>query len=102
MSFESSRARSHGWWKNLVEYGAWRGPGGVRVGPPDPEALDGIALLFGTTTDQVSEMVAADWYGVTRDSEVSTRVLRMGHLIDALDERDAELVEHLARRLAGT
>lgn len=99
MSYESNRARSHGWWKNVVEHGAWAGPNGVRVGPPDPEAINGMAELFGTTEQQVSEMIAADWYGVVPDTELSSRVLRIGHLIDQLDESDAALIEKLARRL---
>ncbi|MCO5994767.1 hypothetical protein [Actinoallomurus rhizosphaericola] len=101
MAWESDRARSHGWWKNLIEYGAWQGPpGGGRVGPPDPEALDGIAKLFGTTTERVSAMIAADWYGVRPDTDLSARVLSLGPVLDRLTDSDAELVEDLARRLA--
>ncbi|WP_329259541.1 hypothetical protein OG417_22775 [Actinoallomurus sp. NBC_01490] len=102
MAWESDRARSHGWWKNLVEYGAWRGPGSSRVGPPDPEALDGIAKLFGTTVERVSAMIAADWYGVRPDTDLSARVLSLGPVLDGLTDADAELVESLARRLAKT
>ena len=100
MSVECDRARSHGWWKNLVEYGAWRGPGATRVGPPDPEALPGIAKLFGTTVEQVATMVAADWYEVHPDTAISARALRLGPTLDDLAEADAELVETLAKRLA--
>ncbi|MEV0876613.1 hypothetical protein AB0I85_02120 [Micromonospora echinofusca] len=100
MSVMCDRARSHAWWKNLVEYGAWKGPGG-RVGPPDPEALPGIAKLFGTTEKQVAAMIAADWYGVLPNAEVSTSALNLGPLLDELDESDLELVEALVRRLAG-
>jgi hypothetical protein len=100
MSVRSNRARSHGWWRNLVEYGAWEGPGNNRVGPPTPEALAGIAALFETTEDQVSAMIAADWYGVQPDADVSARALRLGPLLDSLSEHDAELVEVVARRLA--
>jgi hypothetical protein len=98
MSVECDRARSHAWWKNLVECGAWRGPG-TRVGPPTPEALDGIAKLFGTTVEQVSAMIAADWYGMHPDADVSARALRLGPTLDELDEADAELLEAIARRL---
>jgi hypothetical protein len=101
MSFDSQRARSHGWWKNLVEHGAWQGPNTTRVGPPDREALPGIAKLFGTTVDQVAAMVAADWYEVYPDTEVSARALRLSPALDRLSEADAELVEKLAMRLAG-
>jgi hypothetical protein len=59
MSVECNRARSHGWWNDLVEYGAWHGPGATGVGPPDPEALDGIATLFGTSVEQVGDLVEA-------------------------------------------
>lgn len=100
MSYESDRARSHGWWKNLVEYGAWRGPNGTRVGPPDPEALSGIAKLFGTSVDQVSAMVAADWYGVHPDADLSARAIRLSPTLDRLQDSDAEIVEKLAARLA--
>jgi len=102
MSVESDRARSHGWWRNVIEYGPWKGPGSTRVGPPDPEALPGIAKLFGTTPDQVAVMIAADWYGVYPDSEVSPRALQLSPILDSLDDEDAKIVEHLARRLART
>jgi hypothetical protein len=100
MSVMCERARSHAWWKNLVEHGAWGGFSG-RVGPPDPEALAGIAKLFGTTEEQVAAMIAADWYGVHPDTEVSTRALALGPLLDQLSEPDLDLVEALVRRLAG-
>jgi hypothetical protein len=101
MDAESDRARSHAWWKRLVTYGAWgQGWTGGRVGPPDREALDGIAKLFGTTPERVAEMVAADWYGVNTEVEVSARVLNLSHILDSLSEDDAKLVESLARRLA--
>jgi hypothetical protein len=100
MSVECGRARSHTWWKRLVEYGPWQSRGYGRVGPPDLEALDGIASLFGTTTDQVAAMVAADWYGVHPETNVLTRMLRLSPVLDALDEDDAKLVEAVARRLA--
>ncbi len=102
MSVESNRARSHGWWKNLCEYGAWRGPGDTRVGPPDPGALEGIAKLFGTTTEQVAAMIAADWYGVHPDTDIPARVLRLGPILEQLTDADAELLETLARRLTRT
>jgi len=101
MDAESGRARSHGWWRRLVAYGPWgETTGAGRVGPPDREALDGIAALFDTTPERVAEMIAADWYGVRSTVEVSTRVLNLGHLLDALDEKDAKLVESIIRRLA--
>src|SRR6266545_6985005 len=84
MSVDSNRARSHAWWKNLVEYGAWSGPGSTRVGPPDPEALAGIARLFGTSKEQVAAMVAADWYGVHPDAGLSARALNLGPVLDDL------------------
>jgi hypothetical protein len=85
----------------LVEFGAWNGPGGTRVGPPDPEALDGIAVLFETTPAHVAEMVAADWYGVSSDIQTSPRALRLGPILDSLDDVDAGRIDDLARRLAG-
>jgi len=100
MSHESDRARSHGWWKNLVEHGAWGGRNGNRVGPPTPETLPGIAKLFGTTVEQVSAMVAADWYGVYPDADVSPRALALSPTLDRMGESDAALLETLAKRLA--
>jgi hypothetical protein len=101
MSHDSDRARSHSWWKNLVEHGAWNGPpGGGRVGPPGPDAIPGIARLFGTTPQQVAAMIAADWYGVHPDTEISGTVLRLGPIFDQLGEDDLTLLDTLARRLA--
>lgn len=45
-------------------------------------------------------MVAADWYGVHPETDVSTRVLRLGPILDQLSDSDAQLVEDIARRLA--
>jgi hypothetical protein len=45
-------------------------------------------------------MVAADWYGVVTTVEVSDRVANLSHLIDALNSKDAKLIESIARRLA--
>jgi hypothetical protein len=100
MSVGSDGARSHTWWKRLVEYGPWQTRGYGRLGPPDPDALDGIAKLFGTTAEQVAVMVAADWYSVHPTADVSTRVRRLSPLLDRLNEADAELVGALVRRLA--
>lgn len=101
MDAESGRARSHGWWRRLVEDGPWgKGYRTGRVGPPDREALEGIAKLFGTSPTRVAEMVAADWYGVSTEMEVSDRVLNLSHVLDALSHEDAKLVEDIARRLA--
>jgi hypothetical protein len=100
MDAESGRARSHGWWRRLVEHGPWGvGYSTGRVGPPDREALDGIAKLFGTSPTRVAEMVAADWYDVRTEMEVSDRVLNLSHVLDALSDEDAKLVELVARRL---
>ncbi|MEV0344010.1 hypothetical protein AB0H49_33875 [Nocardia sp. NPDC050713] len=98
MAHACDRARSHAWWRNLVEHGAWGGIAG-RVGPPDPDALDGIARMFGTTPEQVGVMIAADWYGVHQDEQISSRVRQLAAVIDELTEEDADLVESLARRL---
>ena len=99
MQYKSDRARSHGWWRNLVEYGAWSGPGSTRVGPPDPDSIPGIAKLFGTTEEHVAAMIAADWYGVEPDGEMSAAALRLGPALDRLEPNDLDLVESLARRL---
>jgi hypothetical protein len=102
MDADSGRARSHGWWRRLVEYGPWgSGYNTGRVGPPDREALDGIAGLFGTSPERVAEMVAADWYGVRAEVEVSDRVLNLSHVLDTLSDEDAHLVWRIAQRLAG-
>ncbi len=100
MSVNSDRARSHGWWRNLVEHGAWGGPGTTRVGPPDPEALPGIAALFGTSKEQVAKMVAADWYDVDCDAQPSPRTTRLAPMLERLSDYDAELVRKLVRRLS--
>lgn len=102
MQVECDDARSHTWWKRLVEDGPWGGRAGYgRVTPPERDILGPIAKLFGTTPERVAEMIAADWYGVHTETEVSNRVLNLSHLLDALDEKDAGLVETIARRLAG-
>jgi|GEM_PF-4442927 hypothetical protein len=45
-------------------------------------------------------MVAADWYGVYPDTEISARVLRLGPTVDRLEDADVELLASLAGRLA--
>lgn len=100
MQVDCDGVRSHSWWKNLVEYGAWQGPGNLRVGPPTPEAVPGIAKLFGTSKEEVCAMIAADWYGVNPNGDVSSRVRRLGPTLEALAEPDADLIEAFARRLA--
>jgi hypothetical protein len=101
MQVRSDRARSHAWWRRMVEYGPWGGgtSSAGRVGPPEREAIPGIAKLFGTTPERVAEMIAADWYGVRTEADVSERVLNFRHLIDALDPDDVLLVDHILRRL---
>lgn len=85
----------------MVEHGPWGGgrSGAGRVGPPEREAIPGIAKLFGTTPARVAEMIAADWYGVRTEADVSERVLNFKHLIDALDSDDVLLVDRILRRL---
>jgi hypothetical protein len=100
MQVDCDDARSHTWWKRLVEDGAWGSrPGVGRVGPPEPDTLGPIANLFGTTPERVAEMIATDWYGVHNETQVSNRVQNMSHLLDALGEEDAKLIETIARRL---
>ncbi|NJP33730.1 hypothetical protein [Micromonospora thermarum] len=99
MQVASDSARSHGWWRNLVEHGPWAGHSG-RTAPPSPEAIPGIAKLFRVTEDQVREMIAADWYGVQPDVNVSPRALQLAQALDELDEADMALAEGLIRRLA--
>lgn len=93
MAEGSLNARSHNWWRQLVESGP------SKVSPPGPETLDGIAALFGVAPERVAEMVAEDWFGV-RVSGESDRVLNTRHLIDSLDEGDAVVLEGVLRRLA--
>ncbi len=100
MSVGSDRVRSHGWWRNVVHYGAWNGPGDARVGPPTPEAVDGIAKLFGLDKSHVNAMIAEDWYGVAPTSGPSARVQRLAPLIDKLSEQDADLIEAIIRRIS--
>ncbi len=98
MARDSDDARSQAWWNNLANYGAWGGPSGVRVGPPPPEAIPGIARLFNETEDRVREMIAADWYGVNQP-EIGPELLRFKPLLERLTEDDLERLEDLARRL---
>jgi hypothetical protein len=100
MQAECGGTPSHTWWRRLVEYGPWQTRGYGRVSPPPPNKLDGIANLFGTSTDQVAAMIAADWYGVHPKTELSARILRISPVLDQLTETDSEMVEALARRLA--
>ena len=97
MARDSDDARSQAWWNNLANYGAWAGPRGVRVGPPPPEAIPGIAKLFKIPTSRVREMIAEDWYDV-RLPEVGAELLRFKPLLEELDEEDLERLEDLARR----
>lgn len=93
-------ARSSAWWNNLIRYGAWNGPGTTRVSPPPPEAINGIADLFGVTPEEVNRMIAADWYDVQPAPEFSPRVRRWAPLIDRLNTDDANYLRRLLRRLA--
>ena len=45
-------------------------------------------------------MVAADWYGVQPDADLSARTLQLSPTLDKLDDTDAEIIEILAARLA--
>lgn len=101
MSYESDRARSHSWFRNMTEYGAWgTTTNGARVGPPTPDEFAGLAKLLGTTSDQIASMVVADFYGVDTGNGFSARMQRLSPIIDGLAEADAELIEIAARRLS--
>lgn len=100
MQVHSDRARSHAWWRNVVNHGAWAGPAGTRVGPPDPESIPGIAQLFGTTEEQVQSMIAADWYGVVPDGSYTAQTQRIAANLENLAEDDRDLVEGLVARFA--
>ncbi len=101
MQIECDDARSHTWWKRLVEDGPWGGRAGYgRVAPPERDTVGPIAVLFGTTPERVAEMIATDWYGVHAEVEVSDRVRNMSHLLDALTDDDAGLLQEITRRLA--
>lgn len=99
MSVECDRVRSHSWWRNLVEYGAWSGPN-ARVGPPTPDEFDGIAKLFRTTREQVAAMIAADWYGIQPDERFSTRVMNLAPLLDQLTEEQADALSVIIQAMA--
>jgi len=100
MQVESKSARSHAWWRNLTIHGAWGGPGSTRVGPPTPEAIPGIAALFGTSEKHVKEMIAADWYRVQPDSTLSPQAQKIAASLEGLSDGDFELIESMARRLS--
>ena len=102
MSFEADRVRSHAWFKNMTEKGAWGQFGATksnRVGPPDPDTFTGLAKLLGTTVEAVASMVASDFYGVTGEARHSARVQRIAPMIESLKDDDADLVELLVGRL---
>ncbi len=83
MSYESNRARSHSWFRNMAEYGAWgTTTNGARVGPPTPDEFKGLAKLLGTTPDQIASMVVADFYGVDTGNGFSARMQRLSPIID--------------------
>src|SRR5580693_3377266 len=100
MQIECDEVRSHTWWKRLVEDGPWGGRHGYgRVTPPERDIIEPSAKMFGTTSERVAEMIAADWYGVSSEVGVSDRTRNLSHLLDALNEDDASLIEAIARRL---
>lgn len=92
------KARSHGWWRNLVEHGPWEGPNGVNVGPPPPKTWAGIAKLFQTTTDQVRQMIASDWFGVN-PNQLSPMVMQLAPLVDQLTPSDQRWLHWMAYRM---
>lgn len=98
MQVGCDRARSHSWWRNVVEHGPWKGQQ-ARTAPPTPDEWPGIAKLFGTTEDQVCEMIAADWFGVRPGTEVSARVMKLAPLLDELTETEAEAVGVVVRSM---
>jgi hypothetical protein len=103
MSYESNKARSHSWFRNMVEYGAWGVTSNrARVGPPTPDEFEGLAKLLGTTSEQVASMVVSDFYRVDTGNGFSARMQRLSPIVDSLAEADAELIENTARRLGTT
>ncbi len=93
MQKRSGEARSTGWFNQVAN--------GYRVNPPpDEKTLDGLAELFQMNREAVAELVAEEWYGVRRDEPLSERTRRLAPTLDQLDEGDAELIAHLAHRLA--
>jgi hypothetical protein len=98
MQVGCDKARSHSWWRNVVEHGPWKGQQG-RTAPPTPDEWAGIAKLFGTTEDQVCAMIAADWFGVQPGTEASARVMKLAPLIDELTEKEAEAVGVIVRSM---
>ncbi|WP_157878502.1 hypothetical protein [Streptomyces chattanoogensis] len=99
MQVECDKARSHSWWRNVVEHGAWKGPGTIRVGPPTPDELPGIAKLFGTSEAQVQAMIAADWYGIEPSGGLSPRVMNMAPLLDKLEDEQADALGVIIRAM---
>ncbi|MFK0154278.1 hypothetical protein ACIQVK_19660 [Streptomyces sp. NPDC090493] len=98
MQVGCDKARSHTWWRNVVEHGPWKGQQG-RTAPPTPDEWAGIAKLFGTTEDQVCAMIAADWFGVQPGDAVSARVLQLAPLLDGLTDTEAEAVGVVIRSM---
>ena len=90
----ANRARSTAWFNNLVNKGTWA------VSPPPRDTWTDLAALLGTSADDVRQMIAEEWYGVTPGQGVSPRVAGLAKRLDVLDEGDAALVEALVQRLA--
>ena len=102
MDLGSDRARSHSWWKKLAERDAWgMTGGGGRVGPPGPDAIPGIAKLFGTDETTVRQMIAADWFGVHPDQPLTPGVQRIVPLLTGLSLESLDVVAALVVRLNG-
>ncbi|MFH9038885.1 hypothetical protein ACH4FA_05910 [Streptomyces sp. NPDC017966] len=94
MAEESGGARSASWWRHVQLEQT------DRFNPPPPKDLPGIAKLFGGTEEQVAAMIAHEFYGVTRFPELrSERERRFARDLNALSEKDADLVLELVKRL---
>ncbi|MFG2976791.1 hypothetical protein ACGFYY_27865 [Streptomyces sp. NPDC048331] len=101
MQVGCDRARSHSWWRNIVEHGPWKGQQ-ARTAPPTPDEWAGIAKLFGTTEEQVCAMIAADWFGVRPGTEVSARVMQFAPVLDELSEKEAEALGVVVHSMASS
>lgn len=78
--------RSATWWNQVHNAKA--------VSPPAVELMPYLGKVLGFPAEAVAEMVAAQWYGVTK-ADVSERVARMAPLIDSLSEEMAAVLERM-------
>jgi hypothetical protein len=87
------RVRKASWWGRVARNDETTLP------PFYDDELDGIAMLFGTTREQVRAMITEEWFGVA-STPASSRIKRLAPQIDTLTDADFDLIQNVANRLA--